>query len=94
VDDETGDDMSKPNRPTFDANMTAFLRTISGTNKSASTIAAYRTRTDEELWVVTKWDRSFEIVRCQRSSPTGSTVATTYGISSPEIDFSSSACCS
>jgi hypothetical protein len=35
--------MPKPNRPTTDATMTAFLRMLSGANKSASTIAAYRT---------------------------------------------------
>jgi len=35
--------MPKANRPTIDATMTAFLRTLSGANKSASTITAYRT---------------------------------------------------
>jgi site-specific recombinase XerD len=35
--------MSKPNRPTIDTTMTAFLRTLSSANKSASTITAYRT---------------------------------------------------
>jgi hypothetical protein len=56
--------------------------------------SAYKTRTDEKLWVITEWDRSVEIVRRQRSSPSGSTVTAAHGISSPEIDFSSSACCS
>jgi len=54
VEDEMGDDMSKPNRPTIDATMTAFLRTPSGAKKSASTITVYRTQADEKLWVVTK----------------------------------------
>jgi len=49
-----GDDMSKPNRPTIDATMTAFLRTPTGAKKSASTITVYRTQADEKLWVVTK----------------------------------------
>lgn len=35
--------MPKADRPTIDATMTAFLRTLSGANKSASTITAYRT---------------------------------------------------
>jgi hypothetical protein len=35
--------MPKTNRPTIDATMTAFLRMLSGGNKSASTIIAYRT---------------------------------------------------
>jgi site-specific recombinase XerD len=35
--------MPKTNRPTADATMTAYLRTLSGANKSASTITAYRT---------------------------------------------------
>jgi hypothetical protein len=56
--------MPKANRPTIDANMTAFLRTRSGADQSTSTIAAYRTWTDEILLVVAKWDRGFEIVRC------------------------------
>jgi integrase/recombinase XerD len=43
VEDETGDDMPKPNRPTIDATMTAFLRTLAGANKRASTITAHRT---------------------------------------------------
>ena len=43
MEDETGDDMTKPNRPTIDATMTAFLRTLAGANKSASTITDYRT---------------------------------------------------
>jgi hypothetical protein len=43
VKDETGDDMPKANRPTIDATMTAFLRTLSGAIKSASTITAYGT---------------------------------------------------
>jgi len=46
-------------KPTIiDATMTAFLRTLSDANKSASTITAYRTRTDAMLWVVTEWDPS------------------------------------
>jgi hypothetical protein len=65
VEDETGDDMPKPNRPTTDATMTGFLRNLSGANKSASTITAYRIRTDEILWVVTEWDPSAEIIRRQ-----------------------------
>jgi hypothetical protein len=86
--------MPKANRPTIDATMTAFLRTLSDANKSASTITAYRTRTDEILWVVSEWDPSAEIVRRQRSYLSGSTVTDVHGILSPEIDFSSSACCS
>ena len=46
--------MSKPNRPTIDATMTAFLRTPSNAKKSPSTITVYRTQADETLWVVTK----------------------------------------
>ena len=57
--------MPKTNRPIIDATMTAFLRTLSGANKSASTITAYRTRTDAMLWVVTEWDPSAEINRRQ-----------------------------
>jgi hypothetical protein len=65
VKDETGDDMPKPIRPIIDTTMTAFLRTLSGANTSASTITAYRIRTDEILWVVTEWDTSAEIIRHQ-----------------------------
>ena len=43
VEDETGDDMTQTKRPTIDESMTAFLRTLSGAAKSASTITAYRT---------------------------------------------------
>jgi hypothetical protein len=43
VEDEARDDLPKPNRPTADATMTAFPRTLSGANKSASTLTAYRT---------------------------------------------------
>ena len=57
--------MPKPNQPTIDATMTAFLRTLTGAHKSASTITAYRTRIDEILWVVTEWDPSAEIIRRQ-----------------------------
>ena len=35
--------MPKPNRPTIDESATAFLRMLSGVNKSTSTITAYRT---------------------------------------------------
>ena len=34
--------MPKPNRPTIDESVTAYLRTLSGADKSASTITAYR----------------------------------------------------
>jgi hypothetical protein len=54
--------MPKPIRPIIDATMTAFLRTLSGANKSASTITAYWIRTDEILWVVTEWGPSAEII--------------------------------
>jgi site-specific recombinase XerD len=43
VEDETGDDLPKADRTTIDDTVTAFLRTLSGANKSASTITAYRT---------------------------------------------------
>jgi hypothetical protein len=86
--------VSKPDRPTIDATMTAFLRPVSGANESAATITVYLTQTDETLWVATEWDRRVEIARRQRCSPSDSTVTTAYGISSPEIDFNSSACCS
>jgi hypothetical protein len=53
VEDKTGDAVSKPNRPTIDAIMTAFmtafLRPLSGAKESAATITDYRTRTDEKL---------------------------------------------
>jgi hypothetical protein len=42
VKDEMGDDLPKTNRSTTDATITAFLRTLSGATKSASTITAYR----------------------------------------------------
>ena len=35
--------MPKPNRPTIEESATAFLRMLSGVNKSTSTITAYRT---------------------------------------------------
>jgi site-specific recombinase XerD len=35
--------MTQPNRPTIDESLTAFLRTMSGANKSEATIIAYRT---------------------------------------------------
>jgi hypothetical protein len=60
----------------------------------ARLFSAYQTRADQKLWVITEWNRSVEIVRRQRSSPLGSTLMTAHGISSPEIDLSSSACCS
>ena len=41
--DGTGDFMPNKNPSTIHAGVTAFLRTLSGTNKSASTITAYRT---------------------------------------------------
>ncbi len=43
VDDEMGDDMPNKNSATIEGSVTAFLRTLSGAKKSASTITAYRT---------------------------------------------------
>jgi hypothetical protein len=43
VEDETGDDLQNKYAATIDATFTAFLRLLSGSNKSALVITAYRT---------------------------------------------------